>query len=216
MTYLTIVHWFWVVKSGLKSLYVAIWGHRGRNFLNWYACSSNSNVDVQCVFKSIIRCTAVGTLAFWHWMNLFWWPGLSVINTASILCYMTVNFRTFKILWNMYIPNYLCQTWSHDWHLIDSSVAHFSKSLTLPSVYAFIHSKLLIALMGFPRLGAALSTVTAYEGTGSQLYDAGHACHVVSYPRRWNSGVYRCWLHFVCHRQIWGRILSPNNKLLQE
>jgi len=50
-------------------------------------------------------------------------------------------------------------------NLIDSSVALFSKSLTLPDVYAVILSKFLIALIGFPRLGAAFYTKPAHECT---------------------------------------------------
>ena len=38
-------------------------------------------------------------------------------------------------------------------------------SLTLPNVYAFIVSKLQIALIGFLRLGAAFYTETAQEYT---------------------------------------------------
>jgi len=48
---------------------------------------------------------------------------------------------------------------------MDSSVALFSKYLTLLNVYAFIRSKLLIALMGFPTLGAAFYAETAHECT---------------------------------------------------
>jgi len=54
---------------------------------------------------------------------------------------------------------------SYGQHLVDSSIALFSKSLTLSNVSAFIHSKLLIVLMGFPRLGAAFYTQTAHEST---------------------------------------------------
>jgi hypothetical protein len=39
------------------------------------------------------------------------------------------------------------------------------KSLTLPDVYAFILSKLLTALKGFPKRGAAIYTETAHECT---------------------------------------------------
>jgi len=78
---------------------------------------------------------------------------------------MKVNFRTFKISWNTHFLNYLGQTWFQGLHLIDSSLALFSKSLTLPNVYALILSKLLIALMGFPRLGAAFYTEAADECT---------------------------------------------------
>jgi hypothetical protein len=69
----------------------------------------------------------------------------------------------------MYFLNYLCLTWSDGCHLVDSSIALFSKSLTLPNMYAFILSKLLIALMGFPRLGAAFYTETAQKCRKSPL-----------------------------------------------
>jgi hypothetical protein len=65
----------------------------------------------------------------------------------------------------MYFLNYLCHTWSHGRHLIDSRIDLVCKSLTLPDVYAFIIIKWLIALMGIPRLGAALYTETAHERT---------------------------------------------------
>jgi len=54
---------------------------------------------------------------------------------------MKVSFRTFKISWNTYFLNYLCWTWFHGRHLVGSSIVLFSKSLTLPDVYAFILSK---------------------------------------------------------------------------
>ena len=79
----------------------------------------------------------------------------------------------------MYFLNYRRQTRSHGRHLVDSSIALFSKSLNLPNVYTFILSKLLIALMGFPRLGAAFYTETAHECAYSQLYDVRHAGYVV-------------------------------------
>jgi len=117
---------------------------------------SDSSVEFHCVFTSIIGSTAMWTLAFWQSMKLFWRPDVSVINTASILCYMKVIFRTSKIWWNTHFLYYLCKTWFHGRHLIDSSVALRSKSLTLPIEYAFILFKLLIALIGFPQLGALL------------------------------------------------------------
>jgi hypothetical protein len=48
---------------------------------------------------------------------------------------------------------------------MNSSIALFSKSLTLPDVHGFIFSKLLMILMGFPRLGAALYTKSAHKYT---------------------------------------------------
>jgi len=56
--------------------------------------------------------------------------------------------------------------------------------LTLPNVYAFILSQLLIALVGFPRLGAAFYTETAHEYTCNQLYDMRHAWYVVPQCRQ--------------------------------
>jgi len=152
------------------------------------------------------------TLAFWQWMNSFGWAGVSVINTASILCFMKVSFRTFKISWNTYFLNHLCQTRSHGRHLVDSSIALFSKSLTLPDVYTFILSKLLIALMGFPRLGAAFYTETAHECTYSQQYDVRHARYVVPQCRPLDSRAHKCWLQLACHRVIWGSIICRNTQ----
>jgi len=105
----------------------------------------------------MIHSSGMPTFAVWHSMNSFRRPGFGVINTPSIFCYIKVSFRTFKISWNMYFPIYLCWTWSHGWHLVDSSIALFPMSVTLPNDYALILSKLLIALMGFPRLGAAFT-----------------------------------------------------------
>jgi hypothetical protein len=45
---------------------------------------------------------------------------------------------------------------------------------------ALILSKLLIALMGFPRHGAAFNTQAAYECTQRNLNDVHHAWYVVS------------------------------------
>ena len=64
---------------------------------NWQARLSNFSVEFQCVFTSRIGSTAMWTLASSKSMNSFRQPGVSVINTASIWCYMKVNFRTFKI-----------------------------------------------------------------------------------------------------------------------
>jgi len=176
------------------------------------ARSSNSNVEFHHVFTSMIGCTAMRTLAFGQSINSFRWPGASVINTAKILCYMTVNFRTSKISWNTYFLNYLCYTWFHGRHFIDSSISLFSKSLTFPNVYAFILSKLLIALMGFPRLGAAFYTETAHECTYSQLYDVRHAWYVVPQCRPLHSRGLKCWFQLACHRIISGSIISRNTK----
>jgi hypothetical protein len=54
---------------------------------------------------------------------------------------------------------------SHGTHFVDSSIALFSKSLTLPNVYEFILSKLVIKLMRFPRLGEPFQTQSAHEYT---------------------------------------------------
>jgi hypothetical protein len=113
-------------------------------------------------WNPVLRCE---TVAFWQLINLFQRPGVSVINTASILCYMYVSFRAFAISCNTYFLNHLCSTWFQGRHLIDSSIALISKSLTLPHDYAFNLSTLLMALMGFTRLGTAFNTETAHECT---------------------------------------------------
>jgi len=152
------------------------------------------------------------SLAFWHSMNSFRRPGVSIINTTSILCYIKVSFSNFKISWNTYFFNYLCTIWSHGQHLIDSRIALFSKSLTLPNVYAFILSKFLIALMGFPIFRVAFDTETAHEFTYSQLYDVHHAWYMVPQCRPLDSRGLKCWLQLACHRVIRGSIISRNTK----
>jgi len=141
-------------------------------------------------------------------MNSFRRPGVSAINTASTLCYMRVSFRSFQMAWNTYFLNYLCQTWSHSQHLIDSSIALFSQSLTLPNVCAFILSKLLIVLMGFPRLGAALYTEIARERTQSKLTDVCHWWLVGHHCRPPDCGGLKSWLWFQSDRVIWRGIIS--------
>jgi len=152
------------------------------------------------------------TLVFWLSMNLSRQLGVSVINTASILCYMMVNFMTFKISWNTDYLYYLCQTWFHGRHIIDASAALFPKCLNLPNVYAFILSKLLIALMGFPRLALVLHTETAHASTQSQLYDVCHGRYVVSQGTPQGCRDPECWFQLACHRVIWRRIVSHITK----
>jgi len=166
----------------------------------------------QHVFTTIIGSAMMRAVAFLQSLNLFCWPGFSIINTACILCYMKVSFRSFKIFWNTYFLNYLCQTWSHGWHRIDSSIALFWKSLTLSKVYAFILSTLLIVPIGFPRLGAVFYTQTAHDCTESQLYDVRPAWYVVPQCRPLDSGGLKGWMQFMCHRVIWGIIICCNSK----
>jgi len=99
-----------------------------------------------------------------------------------------------KFCWNMYFLNYLCYTWSHSWHLVDSSIELFSKSLTCPNVFSFFLAKLLTALMGFERLRAAFYTKTTHERTQSQLNDVCHGWHMVSDCRPLDSGGTNGWL----------------------
>jgi len=71
-------------------------------------------------------------------MDSFRWPGVSVINTASILCYLKVSFRSFKMSWNTYFLNFLCQTQLHSQHLVDCSIALFRSFWLFPmSVLSF-------------------------------------------------------------------------------
>jgi hypothetical protein len=65
----------------------------------------------------------------------------------------------------MYFLNHLSQTGFHGRQHVNSRIALFSKSLTHPSVYAYILSKLLIMLMGFPRRAAAFYMQSAHECT---------------------------------------------------
>jgi len=173
-----------------------------------YSRSSNSSVEFQCVFTSIIGSTTIRTLAVWESMNPFRQPGVSVIDAASILCYMMANFRTSKTWSTSYFLNYLCWTRFHGRHRIDSSVALFSKSLTLPNVYALILSKLLITLMGLPRVGAAFYTETAHEWTQSQLYDVRHSWYVVPQSRPLDCRGLKCWLQLACQQISWESIIS--------
>jgi hypothetical protein len=69
--------------------------------------TTNSRVEFKCSFTSIIESRVMRTLAVWESLSLFWRPGLSMINTASVLCIMKVNVRTFKISWSTYLLNYL-------------------------------------------------------------------------------------------------------------
>jgi len=64
--------------------------------------------------------------------------------------------------------------------LTHSSISLFSKSLTVSNVCAFILSKLVIGLMGFPGLGEAFYTQTAHECAQRKLNDARHAWYMVS------------------------------------
>ena len=73
-------------------------------------------------------------------------------------------------------------------------------SLTLPTVYAFTFSKLLIALRGFRRLGAAFHIETTRECTLSQVYDVCHEWYVVPQCRPLDSRRLKCSLQLV-HQQ---------------
>jgi len=106
MMYLTIVHSSCVVKSGHYALYFGFLSHSRVNSHNRYTHLSNSSVEFHGVFTSIIGCTAMRNLAFWQSINLFRWPGVSVINTANIHCYTKVSFSTFQNSSNMYFFDY--------------------------------------------------------------------------------------------------------------
>src|SRR5882757_5644280 len=67
-----------------------------------------------------------------------------------------IKFRNLKISRYINSLNDLCETWSHGRHLVVSCIAPRSKSFTLPNEYDITPNKLLIVLMGFPRLGVAL------------------------------------------------------------
>jgi hypothetical protein len=95
------------------------------------------------------------TLADWQSINSFEQPDVRIIKRATILGYIKAIFGRFKIPWHMDIFNYHCQTWSHGRHLIGSSIALFSKALTISIVYACTLSKMLSVLMCCLKLGAA-------------------------------------------------------------
>jgi len=137
---------------------------------------------------------------------------VSVINNASILSFMKVSCRTFTISWNTYCLNDRWQSLSDGRHQIDSSVAQGTKCLTLPNIYAFILSDLLIMLIGYRWLVAALYTLTANECFYSQWYDVHSAWYVVPQCRPLHSGVLKCWLQLASHRVISGSMISRNSK----
>jgi len=118
--------------------------------------------------------------------------------------------------WNTYFLNYLCQTWSHSWHLVDCRIALLFQALTLPNVCGFVLSRLLIVLMGFPRLPAAADPKTAYIDTRSKLNDMRHAWCVVWHCRPQHTGGINGWLKFASHWVIWRRIISYNSKYMAE
>jgi len=165
MMYLPIVHSSCVVQIGQYSLYITFWSHSQPNSHDWQAPSSNSSVEFHSVLTSLVGSTTMQTFTFWQSMNSFQQPGVSVFNTASILCYMKISFMTLKISWNTFLFDFLRYTCLHGELLIHSSIALVSKSLTLSNGYAFNLRKLLSTLMGFPRLGAAFNTKTAHEYT---------------------------------------------------
>jgi len=145
-------------------------------------------------------------------MNLCWRPGVSIINTSSMLCYLKMCFKTFRISRNMYFFNYLCYTCSHGRSLPDFCIALCSKSLVIWTIYAFILSKLLIALMGFPRLCSACFTRTAHECTQSKLNDMRHAWYAVFQSRPLDSGGLNGWLYRASLRVIWEGVISCISK----
>jgi len=185
ITYLLIVHSSCAVKSGWQSLHFGLLSHSWVNSHNRLACLSISKVKFCHGFTSILRSTVICALASWQSMNTFWQSGVSVLHTARIPCYIMVSFKTLKITWNYYLFNNLCLSWSDGWHLVDPSIALFTKSLTLPNVYAFIFSKLLITLIRIWRVGEAFYTQTTHECIkrswmmwgmhGMWVFNAGHS-----------------------------------------
>jgi len=175
------------------SLRFGFLSHSGVNSHNREARPINSSVKFHRLFTSKIGSAAIHTLALWPSMNSFRWPGSSLINTASILCYMKVSFRSFNMSWNAYLLNCLCRTWLHSRPQFHSIIALSSQSVTLPNVCAFILSKLLIALMGFQRLGAAFYSEIAHEHNQSKLNNMCHAWYVVFHCRAPNSGGLKGW-----------------------
>jgi len=145
-------------------------------------------------------------------MNSFRRPDVSIINTGSVLCNLKVSFSTFKVSWNTYFLNYLCQTWSHGKYLVDSCIALVSKSLTIPIVCVFILSKLLIALIGFPRLGTAFYTQTVHDCNWSKLNGVHHAWYVIAQCGPLDSGGLKGGLYFTSHQVSWGCIIYCHSK----
>ena len=108
MTYLMMFHLSCGVKSGRWLVNCGFCSHWRMNPGNQKAQSRNCNVEFNHVFTSLIRSTAIRTLALWQSLNSFQWPRVRVIYTASILCYINISFRSFKMSSNRYFLNYLC------------------------------------------------------------------------------------------------------------
>jgi len=67
------------------------------NCHTWEACSRNWRVEFQCVLTSIIGRTVIRNLAVRQSMHMFLRPGVSILITVSILCFMKISFRSFNI-----------------------------------------------------------------------------------------------------------------------
>jgi len=101
---------------------------------------------------------------------------------------------------------------AHGRHLVHSSITLIMQSLNVPNDRAYILSKLLIALMGFPKLGAAFYTKTAHECTQRTLNELPHVWYVVSHFTPLDSGGLKGWLYLLSHPVIWGGIPSRTSK----
>jgi len=151
-------------------------------------------------------------MGFRQSMNSFRWPGVGGINTESICWYVKVSFGSFKMSSNVFFLNCLCYTWSNTQHLVVPSMALFSQSLTLPNNCAFILSKLVIALRGFPRLGAAWYPETPHKHTQSKLTDLHEAWYAVPQYREYDSRSPKVSLLFPSHQEVGECIISCISK----
>jgi len=97
MRYWRRVHSSSAGKSGRETQYYTFLSHSQVISWNQLARSSNSSVELHCIFASIIGSTAIGTLAFGHLIHVFRWPGVSVFYSANIHCNINISFRAFEI-----------------------------------------------------------------------------------------------------------------------
>jgi len=96
IVYVSMVNSFSVVQSVLCMLHSNWFNHSQLNLWNWYRHSNHSSVELQHEFTCIIGSIGIHTGAFWQSMNIFRWPGVSMINFASIPSLMKVTLLTFN------------------------------------------------------------------------------------------------------------------------
>ena len=155
--------------------------------------------------------TVMQTVAVWPSINTFRQPGVSVINTASILCYMKVTFRTFKISWNTYVLKIFAKPGLMVDTLLILALPSFGSLWLLTMSMLWCSPNCWSRSRGIPILGVAFYTEAAHECTESQLYVMRHAWFVVPQCRPLDSGGLDGWLWLTSHQVITGSIPSWNS-----